>query len=85
MKKILGIVVLVFFLSGNISFSAEPPTWDSKSLNTNITSHGWKIKSFSSNITDIPIEIYTLVKGNWILKCSIFFKNSESYGYCTLP
>ena len=85
MKKVLGIAILSFFLSGNLSFSAEPK-WDSTSLNVNIINHGWKIKSSATtHNTGKPVEIFTLVKGNWILKCSIFFEKSGSYGYCTLP
>ena len=86
MKKILGIIVLGLFLSGNASFAAEP-SWNKKSLNANINEHGWEVKDSvinSSNQT-IPIEIYTLIKGTWVLKCVIFFKDSGQTGYCNLP
>jgi hypothetical protein len=86
MKKILGIVFLGLFLSGNASFAAEP-LWNKKSLNTNINDHGWEVKNsvITAAAATVPVEIYTLIKGTWILKCVIIFKDSNQIGYCSLP
>ena len=86
MKKILGIIFLGLLLSGN-AYAAEP-SWDKNSLNINIKEHGWKVKSFTANNLSklsIPIEIYTLTKDNWILKCTLIYRGSDQSGYCNLP
>ena len=82
MKKLLMILVMVFWC--NVGFGEEQnfikkiPKWDYSDLNMNVIEYGWKIKSFKMTtypsetiIGQSPLEIYTLTKGNWVLKCLI--------------
>ena len=76
MKKLLGILVLGL-LWCNVGFGEEPK-WDYTDLNMNVIEYGWKIKSSKMTtypsetiIGQLPLEIYTLTKGNWVLKCLI--------------
>ena len=65
------IFILFIFFSTNIL--AKEPEY-SNSLNENIE-YGWNIKS-TSNLVDLgqsAIEIITLHKNGWILKCSIIY------------
>ena len=33
----------------------------------------------------VPVEIYTLTKGNWILKCQILYMHDEIQTFCMTP
>ena len=99
MKKLLAILVLGL-LWCNVGFGEEQnflkklPKWDHTDLNMNVIEYGWKIKS-SKMITypsetikgRLPLEIYTLRKGNWILKCLIRYMNEydDVMTTCDLP
>ena len=86
MKKLLGIVVLGLLLC-NVGFAEEKKPKYSSSLNKNIIVHGWKIKSSKiiKTSTGHPLELYTLVKGKWILKCHIYLSDPDEHDYCKLP
>ena len=84
MKKILGIVVLVLMWC-NVGFSEEP-TFEKRYMNENIIEHGWKVKKSTMTILkSAPVEIYTLTKGNWILKCQIVYIPEEMLTWCMTP
>ena len=84
MKKLLGIVVLGLLLSGNAN--AYEPSYDKKSLNVNILTHEWKvISSTMTTSSQSHIEIYTLTRNNWILKCTLIYRGADQSGYCSLP
>ena len=78
MKKILIIIVLVFFWTNYLL--ADEPEY-SNSLNENINKHGWEFLSFFNTTTQrSAVEIITLSKNNWILKCSLhYFYEDEWY------
>ena len=84
MKKLLAIVVLVLMWC-NVGFSEEP-TFDYSDMNKNIIEHGWKVKkSTMTKLKDAPVEIYTLTKGNWILKCQILYIPKQMQTWCMTP
>ena len=72
MKKILIIVFFGFFWTTYLI--ADEPEYSS-SLNENIIKYGWKIKNTSSLAGTVrsAVEVITLSKNNWILKCSIHY------------
>ena len=84
MKKILIIIVLGFFWT-NYLLAGEPEY--SNSLNENIIKHEWKIKHSSSlsSTERSAVEVITLSKNNWILKCSLHYFYDELYRRCWLP
>ena len=86
MKKLLGILVLGL-LWCNVGFADSPledDDYDSRSLNNNLTKHGWKIDSVKQvSIYKEPYDIYILKKKGWILYCKIEIANS--YTECDAP
>ena len=55
-------------------------------MNKNIIEHGWKVKkSTMTKLKTVPVEIYTLTKGNWILKCQILYMHDEMQTFCMTP
>ena len=70
----------------NVGFGEEPK-WDYTDLNKNVIEYGWKIKSSKMTKVDkLPLEIYTLTKGNWVLKCQILYIPEEiSQTWCNTP
>jgi len=95
MKKILIIIVLVFFWTNYLL--ADEPEY-SNSLNENINKHGWEVLSFFNAGTErSAVEVITLSKNNWILKCTLhyfyedeWYKNDygdydDFYQKCNLP
>ena len=81
MKKLLGIVVLGLMWC-NVGFADEKPKISYNSVNENIIKYGWKIKSIKSFS---EMEIYTLTKGKWIMKCRITYHLSNIFTWCVLP
>ena len=83
MKK-LSLYVLLGLMFCNVGF-AETPKYDYKNLNRNII-NGWKIEQFTmSEYKNVPSEIYTLTKGNWVLKCQILYVFEDVQTVCTIP
>ncbi len=66
------IFILIIFFSTNTL--ADEPEY-SFSLNENIIEYGWKIKNTSNLVSTErkAIEIVTLSKNGWILKCSLTY------------
>ena len=86
MKK-LSLYVFLVLMFCNVGFGEEPK-WDYTDLNMNVIEYGWKIKSSKMTKVDkLPLEIYTLRKGNWILKCLIRYMNEydDVMTTCDLP
>ena len=78
------IFILIIFFSTNI-LAGEPEY--SYSLNENLIEYGWKIKS-TSNLVGTErsaIEIVTLSKNGWILKCSLNYYPEDFYQRCWIP
>ena len=84
MKKLSMIVAMLLWC--NVGFGEEPK-WDFTDLNKNVTEYGWKIKSSKMTKVDkLPLEIYTLTKGNWVLKCQILYiPEVGSQTWCGTP
>ena len=84
MKKNLIIVFFGFFWTTYLN--ADEPEYSS-SLNENIIEYGWEIKNTSSlaGTERTAVEVITLSKNNWILKCSIHYYPDELYHRCWLP
>ena len=85
MKK-LSLYIFLCLLWCNVGFGEEPK-WDFGDLNKNVIEYGWKIKSSKMTKVDkLPLEIYTLTKGNWVLKCQILYIPEEvSRTWCNTP
>ena len=84
MKK-LSLYVFLGLLWSNIGFSEEPK-YDYRDMNKNINEYGWKVKkSTMTKLKTAPMEIYTLTKGNWILKCQILYMHDEMQTFCMTP
>ena len=86
MKKFLVIAVLSL-LWCNVGFADSPledDDYDSRSLNNNLTKHGWKIDSVKQvSIYKEPYDIYILKKKGLILYCKIEIVNN--YTECDAP
>ncbi len=83
MKKILGIIFLSLLWCNTVL--ADAPKYDLNSLDKN-TIKGWKIKEITMvSYKDIHSEIYTLSKGNWVLKCQILYDFGEIETHCITP
>ena len=55
-------------------------------MNKNINEYGWKVKkSTMTKLKTAPMEIYTLTKGNWILKCQITYIHGQMLTWCMMP
>ena len=72
-------------MSCSVGFSEEP-TFDSKDINKNIIEHGWMVESFTMTpFNNLLVEIYTLTKGNWILKCQVLYTHDVLKTFCMTP
>ena len=82
MKKLLGIVVLGLLWCNVGSADVPWDDFDVKSLNENLTTHGWKIDSVKQvSIYKEPYDIYILKKRGWILYCKIELSNLDTDCY----
>ncbi len=74
MKKAIAIIILSL-LWCNVGFADSPledDDYDSRSLNNNLTKHGWKIDSVKQvSIYKEPYDIYILKNKGCILYCKI--------------
>ena len=85
MKKFLGMFLVLGLLFCNVGFTEEPK-YDESNINKNINMHEWKhINKRMSVLKDEPIEIITLTKSNWMLKCTILYGHLSITTYCTIP
>jgi hypothetical protein len=84
MKK-LYLYIFIILISCNVGFSEEP-TFDIKNMNKNIIEHGWEVKSSTmTKLKNLPLEIYTLIKENWILKCQVLHTHEVLKTFCMTP
>ena len=82
MKKLL--IFLLFSISLS-SVSAEIPDYEDL-LNTNIKKYGWKLQNSTiTTLKEYPIEIHTLTKSGYILKCITIYRPSSQVNYCETP
>ena len=84
MKK--AFIFILFFIF-TTSLRADEPEYSSYSLSENIFNHGWKIKNNSNLVgtESSAVEIVTLSKNGWILKCSLSYYPQEFYQRCWIP
>ena len=86
MKRFL-IIAVMGLLWSNVGFADSPledDDYDSRSLNNNLTKHGWKIDSVKQvSIYKEPYDIYILKKKGWILYCKIEIAYSNTV--CDAP
>ena len=82
MRKIFIIIICSFFYT-SYSNGEEPKYSDS--LNENINKYQWKIKSSKFTSNQIPVEIITLQKKNYIIKCVLGYTFDYIESYCELP
>ena len=83
MKRIL---ICLFFLIFSTNLLANEPEY-SDSLNENILEYDWKIKSTSNLVgtEKSSVEVITLSKNAWILKCTLTYLPTNFYQRCWLP
>ena len=77
----------VFLINSAFSVNSEDlPNWDLRDLQKNINNHGFKIVSTTiANNGVTPIEIITLEKRGFILKCSVRYTPEQFFTYCNYP
>ena len=89
MFKKLAFFILLNLLITNKSFAYDVddmPDYDYSDVNANIKDYGFRI--IGTNIASnemFPIEIITLEKKGWILKCRVQYKSSSPKTYCYYP
>jgi hypothetical protein len=88
MIKKLTFIFLVNLMASNLSLAyelKERPDWSVDDLQSNIKDYGFRIvgTNIASN-DNFPVEIITLEKKGWILKCKIKYA-SQIYTYCDFP
>jgi hypothetical protein len=89
MFKKLAFFILLNLLITNQSFAYDVddmPEVDYGDLNANIKDHGFRI--VGTNIASnemFPIEIITLEKKGWILKCKVRYASQQTYTVCYYP
>ena len=82
MKKLL--IFLLFYFSLTFA-SSEIPDYDNF-LNTNIKEYGWELQSSTfTKLKEYPIEIHTLTKSGYILKCITIYRSSSQISSCEAP
>ena len=86
MKKIFLIVALCLFMYGNGNASDNAPVFSKNSINSNLLEHKWEVWKVNDFYQDkLFVEIYTLIKHDWILKCQIKYYDEGQITTCTLP
>ena len=85
MKKILWMYLVLGLLFCNVGFT-EQPKYDQNSINININLYNWKhISKNFSILNNTPIEIITLTKEHWMLKCIILYNDLKITTLCEIP
>ena len=93
MLKRFALFFLLNLLITNPSFAydlEDRPDWSVDDVQSNIKDYGWKIigTTIASN-ENAPIEIITLEKKGWILKCKVRYANFSNGGHiytdCDFP
>ena len=89
MIKKLIFIFLVNLMASNLSLAyelKERPDWSVDDLQSNIKDYGFRI--VGTNIISangkFPVEIITLEKKGWILKCKVKYA-SQIYTDCDFP
>ena len=85
MKK-LSLYIFLVLMVCNVGVADEKPKISYNSVNENIIKYGWKIKSIKfASAKGFPVEIYTLTKGKWIMKCNLRYIHTMMSTTCYLP
>ena len=86
-KFILLFIINIFLATSAISYDLDKmPEYSETDLTENIKDHGFRI--MYTNIAaneNYPIEIITLEKAGWILKCRLRYTSSLIQTFCTIP
>ena len=89
MIKKLAFLLLLNLLIINSSFAydlKDRPDWSVDDLQSNIKDYGFKIVDTNIANTDSNvIEIITLEKKEWILKCRVRYTYQQIYTFCDFP
>lgn len=84
MNKLLSFLIFFVFIA-NISKS-EIPDYESSDLNKNLTEYGWKvIRTNFLSIKGFPMELYTLSKNGYSLKCQVTYFQDRLETHCLEP
>ena len=89
MIKKLAFLLLLNLLITNSSFAYDlndRPDWSVDDVQSNIKDHGFEI--IDTNIANTEsniIEIITLEKKDWILKCRVRYTYDQIYTFCDFP
>ena len=88
MIKKLIFIFLVNLMASNLSLAyefKERPDWSVDDVQSNIKDYGFRIVGTNmAHSKNFPIEIITLEKKGWILKCKIKYA-SQFYTNCDFP
>ena len=89
MFKKIAFLLLLNLLITNPSFAYnvdDMPDYELDDVNGNIKDHGFRI--VGTNIASnemFPIEIITLEKKGWVLKCKVRYASQRTYTVCYYP
>ena len=88
MNKTFILFILIKLLIINSSFSYDlndRPDWSVDDVQSNIKDYGFRIIGTTIANTESAIEIITLEKKGWILKCRVRYTSQQIYTFCEFP
>lgn len=66
--------------------NSEIPNYNTRDLNSNIIEHKWKVmRTNFIGIKGYSVELYTLSKNGYILKCQVAYFQNRIETYCLEP
>jgi len=86
--KKLVLLLLLNLLIINPSFAYDlndRPDWSVDDVQSNIKDYGFRIIGTTIANTESAIEIITLEKKGWILKCRVRYTSQSIYTFCEFP
>jgi len=83
--KNLSFFLIIFSILIN-PVKSEIPDYEIRDLNKNIIEHRWKVNRTNFiGIKGYSIELYTLSKNGYILKCQVAYFQDRLETYCMEP
>ena len=78
--------ISLFFILIFSPVKSEIPNFEIRDLNKNIIEHKWKVmRTNFIGIKSYPVELYTLSKNGYILKCQVAYLKDRIETYCMEP
>ena len=84
MFKFLSIIIFILFFTNTAK--SEIPDYERSDLNKNLIEHRWKVvRTNFLSIKGYPIELYTLSKNGYFLKCQVAYFRDHLETHCLEP